>query len=74
MAEMNFRGGLGDVSNVDLEVRMQHESVKADAMQYQMQQQALDHAREVQTLKQRILERDRLVDTMKYGGAQQNGY
>jgi hypothetical protein len=36
MAEMNFRGGLGDVSNVDLEIRMQHESVKADAMQYQM--------------------------------------
>lgn len=34
-----------------------------------MQQQAVDHAREVNQLKRQIMERDSLVDTIKYAGA-----
>ena len=53
LRQAELRGGptSGNSGDVEMDVRMQHEAARAEALSVQMQNQALQHAREVQQLK-----------------------
>ncbi len=54
--------------SAESQLQMRSADARTEALTYQMQQQAVDHAREVNQLKRQIMERDSLVDTIKYAG------
>ena len=60
----------GDIEKVELEVRLQNAEARAQAAQRQLEEQALSHAREVQMLKQQLLSKESLIDTMQRGQQQ----
>lgn len=57
----------GDVEKVDLEVQLQHVTLRAEALQSQLDEQTLSHAREMQIMKQQLLQKESLIDTMQRG-------
>ena len=49
----------------ETEVKFKQALAKIEVLEQQSQQQALDHAREVNGLKQQILQRDSVEDTLR---------
>ena len=63
----------GDIEKVEAEVRAKNAETRVEALQMQLEQQTLDHAREVARLRQQILEKDSIIDTMQGGYAPMQG-
>ena len=55
----------GDVEKVELEVKLQNAEVRSEAATRQLEEQSLEHAREISLLKQQLLQKESLIDTLQ---------
>ena len=55
----------GNLETVELEVQLQTADARAAAAQQQLEQQALMHAREISNLKQQVLQKESIIDTLQ---------
>ena len=63
----NVKGGNpdGNMETVELEVQLQNAEARASAASSQLQEQAVMHAREISNLKQQLLQKESIIDTMQ---------
>lgn len=57
--------GSGNLEAVGLEVQLQNAEARAEAAQKQLEMQSLTHAREISQLKQQLLQKESIIDTLQ---------
>ena len=61
-----IKGGYeGDLETVELEVNLKNAEARAEAASSQLQQQSLLHAREITQLKQQLLQKESIIETLQ---------
>ena len=71
LANIRAGGADGSLETVELEVKLQNAEARAQGAQQQLEQQALEHAREISNLKQQLLQKESIIDTMQGSRPQQ---
>ena len=65
VAHMKGNEGSGNMETVELEVQLQNAEARAEAAQKQLEIQSLTHAREISQLKQQLLQKESIIDTLQ---------
>ena len=65
VAHLKGTEGTGTVETVELEVKLQNAEARAEAALKQLEVQSLTHAREISQLKQQLLQKESIIDTLQ---------
>jgi len=62
-----YGGDSGDLEKVELEVKLKNAELRVEALQNQLDAQSVQHAQEISQLRQGLLEKESMLETLQGG-------